>query len=473
MALIFRLCYTSFMKKSSIVYFCIACFCLLLVPIMAFIFLPVAFIYLLPAAIFFWLGKDTLFFVMKKVKRRFIGAFELLRNNFGEFLPKSTQASDAETTEAKTTDIDQEEFEQEIPEAESAISAESYEEPIADVTDEVKKQFDNMDMMTASAIAIMLCEAKIREASPYLSKLKKPDIRAVLLEFCADTYPANDIRQIDKLFNQSYYKRKVNRHLKKIKPFVRNGIRDSLPGGIPYSRIRKQSDTFIDRICESISDYESVKYTPALSGNEELADSKRNYRLDHLHIHYKDALIYLADVLLTCACISKVLFVERMVDKIDDESEFYKILENMVKSIENHNEIIEKSRPLYKQYYQDELGFIHGDDLLYGLAITVMVNRIKKNLQNSPENPISDDTADVSGFKADMLKWLDSLAKEGVVDDVGTLILQRITTRIKNNFELLTDMLQELTSWENFYSQRVEYYAKEEDRKRYLTGDFD
>ena len=38
---------------------------------------------------------------------------------------------------------------------------------------------------------------------------------------------------------------------------------------------------------------------------------------------------------------------------------------------------------------------------------------------------------------------------------------------------MLTNALQELTNWENYYSQRVAYYKKERDRERYLMGDFE
>jgi hypothetical protein len=38
---------------------------------------------------------------------------------------------------------------------------------------------------------------------------------------------------------------------------------------------------------------------------------------------------------------------------------------------------------------------------------------------------------------------------------------------------MLIIALQELTNWENFYSQRVAYYVKARDKDRYLMGDFE
>jgi len=168
-----------------------------------------------------------------------------------------------------------------------------------------------------------------------------------------------------------------------------------------------------------------------------------------------------------------MLFVERMIKKIDEKSDFNKIITNMAQSIDNHNLIINKSRPIYKQYYQSELGYINGDDLLYGMAITIMVNRVKKTeIQNIEILKINNEHNSTRAFKQDMLIWLDELSKNNVINDIGMLILQKIALSIKGNYGLLTNALQELTNWENYYNQRVNYYIKERDRARYLIGDF-
>jgi len=169
-----------------------------------------------------------------------------------------------------------------------------------------------------------------------------------------------------------------------------------------------------------------------------------------------------------------MLFVERMIRSMNENSEFNKIITNMALSIDNHNLIISKSRPIYKQYYQAELGYINGDDLLYGMAITIMVNRAKKvAIKNTEILQVNRELNTTRDFKQDMLKWLDGLSKDDAVDDVGTLILQKINLSIRNNYGLLTNALQELTNWENYYDQRVAYYKKERDKHRYLIGDFE
>jgi len=343
-----------------------------------------------------------------------------------------------------------------------------------DVIDDIKRQFDSLDMITTSAIAIMLSDTKTKAASPYIQSLKKPDIRVILLKFCQDTYFATDIEQLNKLFSKSYYKWKILRYLGKVTVFVKRGIGDSLPRRVAFRKARVTKNRFITKICETINTFESVKYISALSGNEEISDSKRNYKLDHLSENYKDALIYLVDLLLTCTCISKMLFVERMIKKMDPNSEFNKIITNMALSIDNHNLIISKSRPIYKQYYQSELGYINGDDLLYGMAITIMVNRVKKiAIRDTDILQINKESQNTLEFKQSMLKWLDGLSIHDSVEDVGTLILQKINLSIKGNYGMLTNALQELTNWENYYSQRVAYHKKERDRERYLKGDFE
>jgi hypothetical protein len=337
----------------------------------------------------------------------------------------------------------------------------------------VKRQFDDLDMITASAIAIMLGETKEKSNSPFIRGMAKAEIRAILHRFCKDTYYATDIKQLNNLFNKTYYKKKIGRYLKKVTVFVKRGIGDSLPRRAAFRNARITKNRFIEKICETINTYESVKYITALSGNEEISDSKRNYKLDHLSENYKDALIYLVDLLLTCTCISKMLFVERMIKSIRPDSEFNKIITNMALSIGNHNLIINKSRPVYKQYYLKELGYISGDDFLYGMAITIMVNRAKKtDIINTEILQIYTGYTSTQELKQDINRWLDVLAKDNAIDDIGTLILQKITLSIKDNYGLLISALQELTTWENFYSQRVLYYKKERAKDRYLKGDF-
>jgi len=339
--------------------------------------------------------------------------------------------------------------------------------------DAVKRQFDNLDMITTSAIAIMLSETNLKAASPYMQNLKKPDIRDILLKFCNESYFATDIEQLNTLFSKKYYKWKIFKHFGRITVFVKRGIGDSLPKRTALRKARSTKNTFINKICETINTFESVKYITALSANEEISDSKRNYKLDHLSENYKDALIYLVDILLTCTCISKMLFVERMIRKMDRNSEFNKIITNMAKSIDNHNLIINKSRPIYKQYYQSELGYISGDDFLYGMAITIMVNRVKRvAIKNTSILKINQNQSNLKDFTQDMYNWLDWLAKADKVEDIGTLILHRITLSVRGNYSLLTGALQELINWENYYKRSVSFYKKEKDKERYLIGDF-
>jgi len=337
----------------------------------------------------------------------------------------------------------------------------------------IVSRFDDADIITISSIAIMLSDAKSKTDSPFIVSMKKADIEAVLLSFCKDTYDLTDIEQLNSLFSKDYYKRKVRKYFSSTVSHVKKSIRATLPKKQSGKKARKTCNTYIDKICESIKNFETVKYIMALSGNDEISDSKRNYKLDHLGEYYRDALIYLVDVLLTCTCISKMFFIERMVRNIDEKSEFYRIIKNMTQSINNHNLIISKSRPIYKQYYKEELGNLSGDDLLYGMAITIMINKITKKEQESLEmQRLESKISNLNDFIESMNTWLDSLAAENKVNDIGTLILQRITHTIRDDYSLLINALAQLTTFELYYSEQVMYYVKERDKERYLKGDF-
>jgi len=409
------------------------------------------------------------------IKPKLIKLLEAVKKGLSTVSEKAKQTFKTDKIESKPADK-KEDFKTTQADGWSNVNKSSNLKDIdtSDVETEVKKQFDDLDMITASAIAIMLSETKAKAASPFIESLKKPDIRVILLKFCQESFFATDMEQLNSLFRKSYYKWKIFRYLRRITVFIKRGIGDSLPLRVAFRKARSTKNVFINKICETINTYESVKYISALSGNEEASDSKRNYKLDHLNENYKDALIYLVDILLTCTCISKMLFVERMVRNIDENSEFNKIITNMAKSIDNHNLIISKSRPIYKQYYQSELGYISGDDLLYGMAITIMVNRARKvAVKNTDILKINRNINNSQEFTQDMLKWLDRLAKDDRIADIGTLILHKITLSIRNNYSMLTNALQELTSWENYYKKGVAYYKKERDKERYLIGDIE
>ena len=455
------------MKKSNIIYFCIGCVCVLMVPAMAFFNVPVAFIYLIPAAIFFWLGRDIAEIIIAKIKPVIFSGREMVR-------------SKAVKTAANKSGIKESLINFRVKVTEwASLRSKPEKKRETGYTDTgnfetvVKKQFDDLDMITTSAIAIMLSGTKTMELSPYIGNLKKPDIRKVLLKFCNDSYFATDIEQLDELFDKSYYKWKITRYFGRLTVFVKRGIGDTLPRRTALRKAGSTKRMFINKICNTINAFEPVKYIPALSGNEEISDSKRNYKLDHLSENYKDALIYLVDFLLTCTCIAKMLFVERMIKRMDVNSEFNRIITNMAQSIDDHNLIINKSRPIYKQYYQRELGFINGDDLLYGMAITIMVNNVRKDdTKTADVFRLNYKNNSFYDFNNQMMLWLDGLSKDNSIEDIGTLILQKITVSISDNYEILIDALEELTRWEKYYDQRVSYYNNERDKERFLKGDF-
>jgi hypothetical protein len=500
---------------------------------MAYIYFPIAFIYLLPAVIFFWLSKDIVIIIMKKLQPKMNVFFTqtkrfiiLRKEQIIIFIKKSaavmkrvikkllsyilkicskTKRGITKLITSKTEKKEKKKKSEIIAGCKKYIKAtvgkiksikvksktdvkgetgvkdkivktkevKSKTEKVS-VTEQVKSQFDELDMITINAIAIMLSDTKMKAASPYIANLRKPDIKTVLLKFCQDTYFINDMDQLNKKLNKSYYKWKITRYLRKTTVFVKRGIGDTMSKKDAIRKARVTKNRYISRICETIINYESVKYIFALSKNDEISDSKRNYKLDHLSENYKDAMIYLVDILLTCTCISKMLFVERMIKRMDDNSEFKKIITNMANSIDDYNIIISKSRPVYKQYYQSELGYINGDDYLYGMAVTIMVNSIKRaeNMDNKMLK-INTGYKTAGDFKQDMQKWLDELSKSDFVSDIGMLILQKTTLSIKDNYDLLINAMQQLTDWEYYYNERVAYYRKERDKERYLKGDFD
>ena len=198
---------------------------------------------------------------------------------------------------------------------------------------------------------------------------------------------------------------------------------------------------------------------------------------DTLDYRYKDSFRYLVDVLATCTCISKMIFIERKVKQIDDNNEFYKIIFNMAQEIKDVDVIIKKSRPIYDEFYKSTLGFIN-DELLYGISIVTLTNRINNKERSKKDKEIlniKDEKIDnFTELDIHMKEWIAFVADTYRNLEINKFILFKIIDTINiKNFDLLINSLGKTNEYSKIYYERVEHNNIVSDKDRYLKGDFE
>lgn len=338
---------------------------------------------------------------------------------------------------------------------------------------EVKGQFENLNILIINAIANMINETKDKynNATLFNSQLVEIDISKVLLDFSKDSYMITDVYTLNNLYTKSYYKKMVSKHLSNLEKSVRNHVVRSIPSNQRVQAINIYKE-YINISLDIVSKGELIKFLSSVSTIEDTETLKQiDEVFEKVDYKYRDILIYIVDILQTCTCISKMLFVERKISELNENSEFYKIVSNMSKEINDLNLIISKTKPIYEEFYKSELGFI-SDELLYNIGITIMVNKIKQKKLSEKELEILDIKNDVRNFNVEMKSWLYELAKSKKIIEIEKYMLYKITLTIKQDFDLLIKYLGSVNDYLSYYYEQKSFNKKKSDKERYLAGDF-
>ena len=236
----------------------------------------------------------------------------------------------------------------------------------------IKENFHDLNIMTVHAIAKMISETRERHDSVFDENIPEVNISEIVMAFCKDSQRIQDEYELNNLYNSNYYKYMANKYCTALCSHIKLKVKSLLPYQ-SQNRYLEFYNNFIDILMEAMPGVAGLKFYKAVSvyGDDSAVDSA----FENFDYNIRDAFRYLADVLATCTCISKMIFVERKVKDLNDKDEFYNIISNMSKEIKRVETIIEKSRPIYDEFYKTSLGFIN-DELLYAIAITILVNKI-------------------------------------------------------------------------------------------------
>ena len=186
---------------------------------------------------------------------------------------------------------------------------------------------------------------------------------------------------------------------------------------------------------------------------------------------------FIADSLLTYATITHIIFLEKKINALTNDDEFYKIIDDMIKEVDDMEIVYENTLPIYKEFYESKLGFVN--EYMFRVATMIIndkvriSNDIEKEVINYQDNNYSN-IDNISSIDNIIKFWLESLAKDNVkVNNIDLYTIAKINDVIvQTNNELLLECLTNLKDWIKYYDSKVEYLRNESDKNRYLSGDF-
>lgn len=171
---------------------------------------------------------------------------------------------------------------------------------------------------------------------------------------------------------------------------------------------------------------------------------------------------YVMEILSSCQSISYILFINNIVNKIKEDSEFYNIIKKMYYEIDDIYMISEKTYDLYKEYYQQEYGSLN--NISYYELIRYLITKIKFKYNSFNEN--------ISNIN----EYLDDLYKKYISEkNTDVLYLYLINNLFKLDVDELSinlDALKNIAIIEEKHNKSEELRLKQIKKERYISGDF-
>lgn len=286
-----------------------------------------------------------------------------------------------------------------------------------------------------------------------------------MIEDTKDFHTANDFEM---LYTDEYF-------LKIIKKYFSN-VADYIERHTNYSKNKAGYQNYIRILKEmgaNINNYSLRKINVGYFNKRNPSDTF--IEVDNVLIDRP--INFIADSLLTYATITHIIFLEKKINALTNDDEFYKIIDDMIKEVDDMEIVYENTLPIYKEFYESKLGFVN--EYMFRVATMIIndkvriSNDIEKEVINYQDNNYSN-IDNISSIDNIIKFWLESLAKDNVkVNNIDLYTIAKINDVIvQTNNELLLECLTNLKDWIKYYDSKVEYLRKESDKNRYLSGDF-
>lgn len=340
---------------------------------------------------------------------------------------------------------------------------------ILEYEEEIKTGFKKIDNSTLNAIAQMVSEVKAKYERAYNSDLPEINISELILLFCKDTWRFNTEAEFDCLYQKDYYMHKINQGCPKLKIYLQNSVRKTFTN---YNQANVLYNKILDVLINNIDASCRTKMNNIITSNK--SDNSIVCTIDY---RYKDAFLYLLELLSVGTCISKIMFINRQVLKINESDELYNIIYNMFHEFKNPKLVIEKVKPIYDEFYSMNYGCIK-DNYLFALFIVSLCNKINKKDLSEKDKKILNiepekytDFIELDGY---IRRWLYDLANTHRNLDIDKYIAMKIQNSVNSDeFDLFFQSLSMTKEYTSLYLKNVKFNNKVSDKERYLKGDFE
>ena len=292
--------------------------------------------------------------------------------------------------------------------------------------------------------------------------------RKALYKMIEDTKDFHTATDFEMLYTDEYF-------LKIIKKYFSN-VADYIERHTNYSKNKADYQNYIRILKEmgaNINNYSLRKINVGYFNKRNPSDTF--IEVDNVLIDRP--INFIADSLLTYATITHIFVLVMKINALTNDVEFYKIIDDMIKEVDDMEIVYENTLPIYKEFYESKLGFVN--EYMFRVATMIIndkvriSNDIEKEVINYQDNNYSN-IDNISSIDNIIKFWLESLAKDNVkVNNIDLYTIAKINDVIvQTNNELLLECLTNLKDWIKYYDSKVEYLRKESDKNRYLSGDF-
>jgi len=299
------------------------------------------------------------------------------------------------------------------------------------------------------------------------------NVNEVILKFCTESCYIETESELNTFFSKKYYKNAIKFFLY---DYV-NKMRNSLSSTLPLNK-RADAGVFlksdIDVLANNLPIYVDNLLERSFVKNTNAKDEISGF-VSSLASPYKEYMFNLAYILTVATCVARLCFIQRTVYKLNKENELYRIIENLSKQFDDYNEVLEKSMPIYRQFYVSDLGGIT-NNLNYYAALGILRNRIAGTELSERESEIVNATnayaINFNQLSLAISEWFNIIGKKYQNLEIRKYILFKYRNVIRDNPNLLLDGLKETKAFERLYRDIVEKNKRENARERYLNNDF-
>lgn len=337
--------------------------------------------------------------------------------------------------------------------------------------------FAEMDVITATALGRMIAQSK--SVINYDEK-KFDTLRRVIVSFSMDAVREETAFDLDQRLSSITFRTKAkNLFYDNLNSLKRHLIKNC-PKGMRTDYPRKLYGILENGLADYANDLWKIKLASAIAKNRDENDQSYRSIYEDMDLYYREPFFYIVDTWAIGVAYARLLFVEKVVRSMDKNSEFYRIVRNINEEFDDQEILMEKTWPLYEEFYKSDLKYI-SNDFMYAYALAVMTNSISRldGISNTEAQIlgnctyIMDDSAELS---KSIDNWINQTARSfpNLENSIEKYTVMRILqTAERKNVPLLLTALGNVKLYHKQYTDTVAYNKKSSDRDRYLRGDFE